>query len=315
MTQISRFQPEHYLPLARLWNYAYPHLKTTSTNIRLQDKIAPLGFHQARWIAEQNAEIVGFAGYENYREENFNPRKFRVHVVVRPESAGRGLGRRLLSQVVEALKPIKPIDASVLVCLERERSVAFAKKNGFEGELEWHYSRLDLEQFALPNLEKLAEQWRGEGVTFHPFHEFSGEAGAGSRLSELYCSVRRDVPSSDSQPLPARDDFDEKLRRFPTEFDGYFVALHQGRFVGLGVLAGKPYIEGELHNEILGVLPEFRRQGVALGVIVRAIEWARSKGFRYVTAENSATNKAVIPLMELVGFQRQARWQLYRKTF
>ena len=125
--------------------------------------------------------------------------------------------------------------------------------------------------------------------------------------------MRSDVPSSEPQPLPTREDFVGKLHRYPGEFDGYFVALHHGRFVGLGVLAGKTYIEGELHNEILGVLPEFRRQGVALGVIVRAIEWARSKGFRYVTAENSATNKAVIPLMELVGFQRQARWQLYRK--
>jgi GNAT superfamily N-acetyltransferase len=114
--------------------------------------------------------------------------------------------------------------------------------------------------------------------------------------------------------LPAAREFLEYLSRFPREFEGYVVALHRGRFVGLCTLTRKPHNDIEIHNDLLGVLPEYRRQGVSLGTIARAVVWARSHGFSYATAENAATNSAIIPLMETIGFERQSSWQLFRKV-
>ncbi len=313
---LQPFDPQHYLAFVRLWNYAYPHLKTTSTNFRLQDIYAPAGFQQKRWLAVENGVIVGFGGYENLRDEDFNPRQFRLHIVVNPASEGQGIGQALISQVLTELKQINALDAGVLVCLEREQSVGFALRNGFQGEIEWYLSRINLETFAIPHYDKLAAQWQRDGITFVPFSELAGETGAGRKLYELFSAVRNDTPSSsDAMTLPPLEEFVENIRRQPRQYEGYFIALHEGRFVGLGVLSRKPHNDEELHNDILGVLPEYRRQGVSLGVIARAIEWARSCGYIYATAENAASNKAVIPLMEMVGFQRQASWQLFRKVF
>jgi GNAT superfamily N-acetyltransferase len=308
------FAPEDYLHLARLWNYAYPHLKNTSIHFRMQDLSAPEDFICRRWVAESRGEIAGLGGLENLRGEQFHPRKFRLHIIAGPAHEGRGVGRVLLEKVLAELVGWQPLDASAMVCRERERSVKFAQAAGFQGEMEWFYSRLPLETFVVPQHEKLAARWREEGITFQPFEELAAEAGAGERLHEIYCAVRGDVPSSDARMLPAAREFLEYLSRFPREFEGYVVALHRGRFVGLCTLTRKPHNDIEIHNDLLGVLPEYRRQGVSLGTIARAVVWARSHGFSYATAENAATNSAIIPLMETIGFERQSSWQLFRKV-
>ena len=153
------------------------------------------------------------------------------------------------------------------------------------------------------------------GHYFRNLRRTDGGSWRGRKLHELYCAMRAEVPTSDARTLPSVAGFVSDLKLKPELFAGHLIALHEGRWIGLGALSRKTHAPAELHTDILGVMPEYRRQGVALGIITLGVAWAHSLGVSAVTTENAASNKAIIALMELIGFEKVADWQLFRKVY
>jgi GNAT superfamily N-acetyltransferase len=129
-----------------------------------------------------------------------------------------------------------------------------------------------------------------------------------NRIHELYTASRVDQPTLGSvtaRPFEdwRREVFDE-LHGLP---DAYFVASDGGRLVGCSAVHATG--EDVLRILITGVLPEYRRQGIARLLKLRVHAWARANGYREI--HTSTANAAVVALNSAPGYAIVASWGGY----
>jgi ribosomal protein S18 acetylase RimI-like enzyme len=118
-------------------------------------------------------------------------------------------------------------------------------------------------------------------------------------LMALDCALREDVPGSAGWQ-PDADWFREQTYDSPY-FDPstYLVALDGERYVGLVRIWNGPRPIPRLG--LIGVLPDFRRLGLARALIARAFEVLLARGATEVTAEADRTNTASTTLLAQLG--------------
>ena len=129
-----------------------------------------------------------------------------------------------------------------------------------------------------------------------------------NRVHELYTASRLDQPSLGrvtARPLEdwRREVFDE-LKGLP---DAYFVASDRERLVGCSAVHAAG--EDVLRILITGVLPEYRRRGIARLLKLRVHAWARANGYREI--HTSTANPAVVALNTALGYAIVASWGGY----
>jgi GNAT superfamily N-acetyltransferase len=119
------------------------------------------------------------------------------------------------------------------------------------------------------------------------------------KLMALDCALREDVPGSEGWQADAQW-FREETYDSPY-FDPktYLVALHQDRYVGLARIWLGPRPLPRLG--LVGVLPAYRRRGLARALVTRALAELAGRGVGVVTAEADATNVESNALLSGLG--------------
>jgi GNAT superfamily N-acetyltransferase len=134
-----------------------------------------------------------------------------------------------------------------------------------------------------------------------------GDAALG-RIHELYTASRLDQPTLGrvtARPFEEwrREVFDE-LHGLP---DAYFVASDGERLVGCSAVHAAG--DDVLRILITGVLPEYRRQGIARLLKLHVHAWARARGYREI--HTSTANMAVVALNTALGYAIVGSWGGY----
>ena len=127
--------------------------------------------------------------------------------------------------------------------------------------------------------------------------------------------IHRDVPTHDT--LPERPPFEEwnKMLSGP-EFDANAVVLAEnadGDWVGMSIM------EFQEHStigwtDITGVAREYRGQGVALALKLKALEVAKARGCTLILTENHEDNAPMRAINKKLGFTPDAPGVTYVKT-
>jgi ribosomal protein S18 acetylase RimI-like enzyme len=118
-------------------------------------------------------------------------------------------------------------------------------------------------------------------------------------LMALDCALREDVPGSAGW-RPDADWFREETYDSPYFDPGtYLVALDAERYVGLVRIWNGPRPLPRLG--LIGVLPGYRRRGLARALIALAFEVLLGRGAAEVTAEADRTNTASTTLLAQLG--------------
>jgi GNAT superfamily N-acetyltransferase len=104
--------------------------------------------------------------------------------------------------------------------------------------------------------------------------------------------------------------FVETLRSNPKILpDAYFVAVHDGEYVGQSVLWANRADAG-LDTGLTGVRRAYRRRGVALALKLRGIDYARRHGHPLIRTGNDSHNLPMLSINERLGFVKQPAWIL-----
>lgn len=310
--EILPFSPAHYAAFTALWNEAYPDLSRTELELRLAD--LSRGCAPARWVTEHEGQVVAMAGYEHPEDEEFHPRKYQLHLIVSSAYRQRGIGGALYQRVLNELSLINALIVRAWVRADRSDSRRFLSTRGFAEKMRTFHSSLDVASFDLSRLTRYEQRLEKRGYQFMAFPDLVKDPERNRKAYELYCEVLRDIPAAEAPRLPTLADYERIIATAPDAFRAYFIAVHNDNYVGLCRLLPKDRNRRELYADTLGIKRAYRGRGIAQALSGRGIEYAKSRGYALISADNFSANEQIIPLLESLGFANRSIWTLFSKS-
>ncbi|MBM3695389.1 MAG: GNAT family N-acetyltransferase [Actinobacteria bacterium] len=252
-------------------------------------------------FARVGGEAVGFARAQADPDVPAAGRR-RLWVVVARRARRQGVGSALLEAVSRAAAAAGATEWHVSTSLAEPDGRAFALAHGFrevEAEYELH---LDLESFedgarAAPRpIESLASRQRRHPDWFERYYR-------------LHTAVEGSVPWALGYAVPNREDF-RRRRVEPAEFlpEGTMIAVVGGEWVGLCEMWRCGDDLATAYQELTGVLPGYRGQGLGTALVAAAAAWAKRRGYRRLLTSTSTSNAAMQRTARRLGFIVAGRW-------
>jgi mycothiol synthase len=265
-------------------------------------------YEQVRVVAvdEEDAPL----GYgEIYHEPSrFDPRRYFVRLAVDPRLRRRGIGAAMWTHLRAELDE----RSAKIACLWADDGTAcreFIVRRGFI-EVVRSYEQVVALATAPLQLAAAEEAVRGQGIRVETLSDLRAREGdkALEQIHDLYTASRVDQPTLGevtARPFEdwRREVFDE-LHGLP---DAYFVASGGDRLIGCSAVHASG--EDVLRILITGVLPEYRRRGIARLLKLRVHAWARAHGYREI--HTSTANVAVVALNTALGYAIVGSWGGY----
>jgi GNAT superfamily N-acetyltransferase len=248
-------------------------------------------------VDEEDAPI----GYgEIYHEPSrFDPRRYFLRLAVDPRLRRQGIGAALWTTLRAELDE----RSAKVACLWTDDGTAcrdFIVGRGFMEVVRSYEQVVALATAPLP-FAAAEDAVASRGIRIETLSELQIRDGdeSLSRVHALYTASRLDQPTLGSVTARPFEDwrhevFDE-LHGLP---DAYFVARDGERLVGCSAVHASA--QDVLRILITGVLPEYRRLGIARLLKLRVHAWARANGYREI--HTSTADNAVVALNIALGY-------------
>jgi mycothiol synthase len=265
-------------------------------------------YEQVRVVAVDEEDAPLGYGEIHHEPSRFDPRRYFVRLAVDPRLRRQGIGAAIWTQLRAELEE----RSAKLACLWTDDGTAcrqFMVRRGFVEVVRSYEQVLALARAPL-HLAAAEERVTARGIRVETLNELRSREGDQSlkRIHELYTVSRVDQPTLGivtARPFEdwRREVFDE-LGALP---DAYFIASDGERLVGCtGV---HPSGEDVLRILITGVLPEYRRLGIARVLKLRMQAWARTHRYREI--HTSTASAAAVALNTALGYAIVGSWGGY----
>jgi mycothiol synthase len=269
-------------------------------------------YERVRVVAADEEDAPLGYGEIYHEPSRFDPRRYFVRLAVDPRLRRQGIGGAIWTQLRAELDE----RAAKIACLWTDDGTAcreFIVRRGFV-EVVRSYEQVVALATAPLQLAAAEQAVAAHGIRVETLSELLAREGDESlkRVHNLYTASRIDQPTLGTvtaRPFEdwRREVFDE-LHGLP---DAYFVASDGDRLVGCSAVHASG--EDVLRILITGVLPEYRRQGIARLLKLRVHAWARAHGYREI--HTSTANVAVVALNTAIGYAIVGSWGGYELAF
>jgi GNAT superfamily N-acetyltransferase len=292
--QIRDFRDEDAPGVVTLLREARPANLWSVEAFRHFQRTRPERARFARWVAEEDGSIVGWASallHANAEQDDSGG----VHVTVAAARRRSGIGGALFELGVDHLRDAGARRVSSEAV--DDDGFGFLERRGFHHGHTERFSRLDPRTADLSDLVDLRARLAGEGFTVAPFAECAPE-GVHAVDAEASADVPGDVPFT---YMPFDEWLDEHWRHPMLSKEGSFAVLHDGRPVSIGMLrVDRP--GRRAGNDITGTLRAYRGRGLARLVKLTQLEWLAANGFESVVTSNDSTNAAMLAVNTRLGY-------------
>jgi GNAT superfamily N-acetyltransferase len=261
-----------------------------------------------RCQAEADGRVVGRAEAAHNRWM-FHPRKYELRLEVDAAHRRRGVGGALLARVLDELRAREALVLRAVVTEDDAEAVTFLTRRGF-GEV-WRQIPSELELAGFDGAPFAARAARAGGAITTLAQEMAADRGVLRELYELYAFCNRGQPELDPlTPQPFEEFVAGQVEGPQAMPEAWFLARDPlrvpeggGVLVGMSSLERLPNRPDTLEPGYTAVHPDHRRRGIALALKLRAIEHARSLGYRALATHSNAINTGMLALNSALGFR------------
>ncbi len=300
-----QYTAEDYEILAAIANAVTPEHPTTADALRRDDKMREPKIIHRRFFAERDGEAVGY-GVFGHIWWMYHPQRFWLGVNIPPEHRRQGIGAAIYNHLTAVMEQYNPSELFSNATEDMEEAIRFLKKREFQETMRQWESRLDTAKFDPSPFTGIGERVQSEGIEIKTFAELAADPEHNHRLYKLEELLESEVPSSEESTFTEFEAWIKHRAEGEQNFlpDGYFIAVHEGEYVGVSILWASQASSQKLYTGLTGVRREYRRKGIAMAMKLRAVAYAQSLGNRIIVTWNEENN----PMLDLnlkLGYVKQ----------
>ncbi|MBC8102618.1 MAG: GNAT family N-acetyltransferase [Cytophagales bacterium] len=302
-------QDDDYAAAVAIRNVVTPDHPSTVQEMKDGDRRRDPKCHYGRWLAEKEGVAVGYGGY-GQSAWAYHPQRFGINIAVLPDQEGRGIGGALHRHLLSALEQFRPTELHTSIREDWERGLRFVQDRGFSEEMREWESRLEVSTFDPSPWAEAREKPARHGILLHSYAELAADPERDRKLHALIVQTFADVPSTIPLTPPSLALYELQVLQHPNFLpDGLMIAVDEksGAYVGSSEVTRRQ-TDRDLDTGLTGVLPDYRRKGIALALKLRVIDYAKSLGTPVIRTENATTNRAMLAINEAFGFEKQPVW-------
>ncbi|HEY8280250.1 MAG TPA: GNAT family N-acetyltransferase [Bdellovibrionota bacterium] len=299
--QIHPFEGE-YEALAALFRDVYSDWPGSAEKIKTAEESFPRNIFRRFWVARKNGEVAG-AAILTQDKIFFHPRYFSVSVWIHKAHRRLGAGGLLFDHLLSQLGTLNPEIVMATTPEDFTDSIRFLEKRGFHEDHRSFQSKLTLSDFDFQKFAALEPKVEAQGIKIEKCMEVS-DPGDRREFYDVLCKIDRDIPGAELRPTQTFEDCWKRMEKYLAAGESLLVAKKNGRMIGLhfgGPMPGTDFF----HVKFTGVLPEFKKLGVASLLKAKGLEDAKAKGFKTASTWNHSKNEPILALNTKFGFKRE----------
>jgi mycothiol synthase len=246
----------------------------------------------------------------------FHPQKFWLYVSVDLDHRHRGIGPMLYDFLAGEGDRRGAIALWAGYREGDDDSRRFVEARGFTVRRKIWDARLDLAAYDPGTFPDRTDALAAEGIRISTLaDEGADDEEVLRRLYRLAVESSRDVPRMGEFTPYTYEDFLQFDVRLPGAIpEGFFLARHGDEFVGWSTVERAEAKLDTLRVGFTGTDRRYRGRGLATELKRRAVEYARSHGYRYVITNNDSLNAPIRAINEKMGFQPRIAYVHCEKT-
>ena len=304
-----------YGPIVAIARAIDPDHVETARELEEYDTVArEAGRISTRWLATVDDEVVGVAhiSVAPYQPDN----RIFHDVAVLPLWQGLGIGAGLLERAEAVGRQAGRQVVTTTTSDRHPRALRMLERAGYRQADSRSESVLDLQAWDPAAFSDAIDLLTTIGVRIRSVAELAAAAQENwlQDLHDLYVTVEQDVPQPMAIELTPLREFEalaiDSKAALP---EAFLVAEADGDFIGLtepALVLDRP---GALAQRLTGVRADHRHRGIATGLKVHALNWAKERGFIEIRTQNGVGNETMLAINRRLGFEQQATDYLYVK--
>jgi len=292
-----------------------PGSPTLPEDLVAEDNTRDPNHYHARLVAidtaQSNQPIVG-TGTLDHDAIAHHPDKYLLDIRVPIDLQGQGIGSTLYDALIQHIQPLHPHQLQTSVWETLTASIQFVQKRGFQETWRRIDSELNVATFDASPYTSLPERLQAQGIQIRTYAQLAFTSGAFKKWGELENALWADVPYGEAVSPTTLPQFAKETLESPYFLpDATFIAIHQDDFIGYANLTDHAPV---FINEMTGVLPAYRRKGLATLLKLHTIRYAQQNNNRNISTTNDSANNAMLALNTKLGFVRQGASIRFVKT-
>ncbi len=322
-TRLRPFAARDWEPVAEIAHHVEPDFRAQDDGwLRNRQSFDETKFIRRHYVAEhaETKEPLGYGSIEQGPELD----RYRMFLIVGPERLRAGVGDLLFNQLMNDLRELKARTVWVRHYAHVSDCLDFLRERGFEEkifiwDLRWYVDGgprdnnvgADLgvrrtEPIYMRGRTHRSAPTAASGIAITTFaQESERDPQAIHKLHEFLNDVKDDDPRR--QPFTPRTfaSVVAWFERADVFADACFIAKHGEHYVGFTDLNLLEPLIGGISAGFTGVAREYRRQGIATALKLRACDYAREQGYKSIRTFNHPIQTAILSLNEKLGFKRE----------